>query len=227
MHTGKGQLMEVSLADGRSVLRISCPPNLIPAPGQYLLAGVDASADPLPVPLYHTDSSAESCLVLPLEPVMWMPGQSLHLRGPLGTGFSLPLSARRVALAAWDGSGLILRGLIRQALKQGAAVVVLSDAVINDELPSAVEVQPFSVLADVLSWADYVAFETTRTALDELRERFRGEKQGSAKLEAQVFVQIPKPCGGTAECGVCAVHLRSGWRLGCKDGPVFALRELL
>jgi hypothetical protein len=29
------------------------------------------------------------------------------------------------------------------------------------------------------------------------------------------------------ECGVCAVNLRKGYKLACKDGPVFDLRSLL
>jgi dihydroorotate dehydrogenase electron transfer subunit len=180
----------------------------------------------LPVPLYHTDSNAESCFVLPLEPVNWLPGQGLHLRGPLGTGFSLPVSARRVALVAFGESVLILQGLIKPALKQGAAVVIVTDSALDDDLPSAVEVQPFSALNDVLGWADYAAFDVAREALFQLRERLGDGQQAAAGYEAQVFVRMPVPCGGVAECGVCAVNVRSGWRLGCKDGPVFALRDL-
>jgi hypothetical protein len=35
------------------------------------------------------------------------------------------------------------------------------------------------------------------------------------------------PCAGLADCGVCAVELRRGWKLACKDGPVFDLRDIL
>jgi NAD(P)H-flavin reductase len=41
------------------------------------------------------------------------------------------------------------------------------------------------------------------------------------------LVVAPMPCGGLAECGVCAVTTRRGWKLACKDGPVFDLGELI
>jgi dihydroorotate dehydrogenase electron transfer subunit len=44
---------------------------------------------------------------------------------------------------------------------------------------------------------------------------------------AQVLVTSPMPCGGIAECGVCALPLRKkGYVLTCKDGPVFNLNQL-
>ena len=52
-------------------------------------------------------------------------------------------------------------------------------------------------------------------------------KQAWAGKEAQVLLHTPVPCGGVAECGVCAVTLRSGWALACREGPVFALSEVL
>jgi len=45
--------------------------------------------------------------------------------------------------------------------------------------------------------------------------------------EAQVLVVTPMPCGGLAECGVCAFTTRRGWKMACKDGPVFDLSELI
>ena len=38
MHTGKGQVVELILEDGYRYVRVVCPPGLIPAPGQYVLA---------------------------------------------------------------------------------------------------------------------------------------------------------------------------------------------
>jgi len=37
---------------------------------------------------------------------------------------------------------------------------------------------------------------------------------------------VPMPCGGLGDCGLCAVDLKRGWKLACKDGPVFDLNEL-
>ena len=224
MHTGKGQILETILEDGQRLARIVCPASLIPSAGQYLLAS-DASDSPLPVPLYYTDSAPEGFLAAPPIPHSWMPGISLSLRGPLGHGFLIPASARKIALIAFDDAPLRLRGLIRPALKQGAAVVLVSDFNV-DNLSDEVEVQPLSALLDVMTWADYAAFDVARENLFGLREQLGVLKQLPASYEAQVLIRAAMPCGGIAECGVCAVSLKSGWQMACKDGLVFDLREI-
>jgi dihydroorotate dehydrogenase electron transfer subunit len=224
MHTGKGQVIETLLEDGQRLARISCPTNLIPSAGQYLLAS-DASDSPLPVPLYYTDSAPEGFLASPPIPESWMPGTTISLRGPLGRGFMLPVFARKIALVAFDDAPLRLRGLIRPSLKQGAAVVLVSDFHV-DNLSDEVEAQPLSALQDVMAWADYAAFDVARVNLFELRERLKVLRQAQAVCEAQVLIRAAVPCGGVADCGVCGVSLKSGWQMACKDGPVFDLREI-
>ncbi len=226
-------MLELILEDGRRQMRVACPPNLIPLPGQYLLAGDGADFSPLPVPLFHTDSAPQgfihrtaSTLVAaaPL-PDSWRPGMELHLRGPLGRGFTLPLSARKVGLVACDDSPARIKGLIRPALKQSAAVVLVCSSA-PEALPDEVEVQPLSALQEILEWADYLAFDVGRENLDQLRERLGKPNQLPAGSEAQVLVRTPVPCGGLADCGVCAVNLKSDWKLACKDGPVFNWNEV-
>jgi len=225
MHTGKGQILETVLEDGLRLARIACPANLIPAAGQYLLAS-DASDSPLPVPLFYTDSAPEGFFAAPPIPESWMPGTSLSLRGPLGRGFAIPAGARKIVLVAFDDSPLRLRGLIRPSLKQGAAVVLVSDLTV-DHLSDEVEVQPLSALSEIMAWADFAAFDVARANLFELREKLGNKNQLPALCEAQVLIRISMPCGGVAECGVCAVNLLpSGWQMACKDGPVFDLREI-
>ena len=224
MQTGKGQVIETILEDGQRLARISCPTSLIPSVGQYLLAS-DASDSPLPVPLYYTDSAPEGFLAAPPIPQSWMPGLQISLRGPLGRGFAIPTSVRKIALIAFDDAPLRLRGLIRPALKLGAAIVLVSDFAV-DNLSDEVEAQPLSALQDVLAWADFAAFDVARVNLFELREKLRIMKQAQAACEAQVLIRTAVPCGGVADCGVCGVSLKSGWQLACKDGPVFDLREI-
>ncbi|MDL1912442.1 2Fe-2S iron-sulfur cluster binding domain-containing protein [Chloroflexi bacterium CFX6] len=224
MRAGKGQVVELILKNGRRQARISCASDLIPAPGQYLLAG-DASDSPLPVPLFSTHSTADGFIAAAPIPDSWAPGVELYLRGPLGRGFELPVSARRVALVAFEDSPSRLRGLIAPALNQGAAVALVCDSE-EEPLPDEVEVQPFSALDEVLAWADYAAFDAARENLPGLRERLGDLNQMSAGKEAQALIHTPIPCGGIAECGVCAVTLKSGWRLACREGPVFDLRGI-
>lgn len=227
MHTGKGQVLELILEDGSRFVRVSCPPNLIPSPGQYLLAGdgSDPGLSPskyshLPVPLFYTDSAPQGFMAAAPVRNAWDPGLELHLRGPLGRGFTLPFAARKVGLIAFEASPARLKGLIRPALKQDAAIVLVCNSN-PDHLPDDVEVQPMSALNDVVEWADYVACDITREHLSQKRDRVRELNQRSVGKELQVLIYTPVPCGGIADCGVCAVTLKSGWKLACKDGPVF------
>jgi NAD(P)H-flavin reductase len=224
MHTGKGQVFELILEDGDRHGRVSCPSNLIPAPGQYLLAG-DASDMPLPVPLFHTDFAPQGFIAAAPIPDSWNPGTELYLRGPLGRGFGLPLSARKVGLIAFDVSPARLRGLVQPALKQDAAVVIVCKTN-PDNLPDEVEVHPLSALNDIVDWADFLAFDVARENLNQLKERLGKLNQVAAVMESQILVRTPVPCGGVAECGICAVTLKLAWKLACKDGPVFDWREL-
>ncbi len=222
MHTGQGQLFELYYDDGRAAARILCPPLLVPAPGQYLLAH-DGSDAPLAVPVFQAGPAADGFLAAPSLPRAWTPGTSLHLRGPLGRGFSLPSTIRRLALLAWDDTPARLLALLPSALKQGAAVTLVCESAPRD-LSAEVEVQPMKALDEVLAWADFLAVDAERESLPGLKERLGGRSQPS--VEAQVLVRTAMPCGALAECGVCAVRVRNGWRMACKDGPVFDWNEL-
>ncbi len=224
MHTGKGQVFELILEDGYRHARVSCPSNLAPAPGQYMLAS-DGSDAPLPVPLFHTDSAPQGFIAAAPIPDSWNPGLELYLRGPLGHGFSLPFSARKVGLIAFEHSPARLRGLIQPALQQDAAVVLVCSSSVGN-LPDEVEVHPMSALQDIVEWADYLAFDIEREQLNQLKERLGKLNQVAAGKEAQILVHTQIPCGGVAECGICAVTMKSTWKLACKDGPVFDLREM-
>jgi hypothetical protein len=234
MHIGEGLVKEITLLDGSIAARILCASNLIPAPGQYLLAHADGSDAPLPAPVFLADANSQGFLAAPPLPAAWIPGTRLHLRGPLGHGFALPLSARRVALVAWDNNSARLAPLMDLAYKLEAAVTLVSNTQPED-LSLQVEVQPFSALNEVIKWADFIAVDVERASLLQLRERFGPGQQARGRVgsgyfiqnEIQVLVSTPMPCGGVAECGVCAVHVKHKWEMACKDGPVFALNDLI
>ena len=223
MKIGQGIVEEIFL-DGSA--RISCPLDLIPAPGQYLLAHADASDSPLPVSIFSSLPAPHGFRSAPPVPASWRPGQPLNLRGPIGHGFTLPTAARKLALIAFDDSPARLLGLIPLALKQTAEIVLVSDREAG-ELPEIVEVQPLRALMDVLQWSDYAAVDVERENLSRLKEMLGGNPQVTAKSEAQVLVRALMPCGALADCGVCALSLRHEWKMICKDGPVFWLKELL
>jgi hypothetical protein len=157
----------------------------------------------------------------------WTLGSSLILRGPLGKGFRLPAKLRNLALAAAGDSAARLLPL----LKSAGSVALFTNAPLPD-LPAEVEIQPLDGLAEGLSWADYLALDLPGTPDSGLR--FLGDLRAALKLDermplpcpAQALLSGPMPCGGVADCGICAVRARRGHRLACKDGPVFALNEL-
>lgn len=219
MYTKKSYVAEMILRNGLRHARIDCPANLVPAAGQYLLAS-DSSDSTLPAPIFYTESVPQGFIAAPPFPDSWNPGQEVYLRGPLGRGFVLPSSARKVALVAFDASPARLYGLIAPALTQKAAVVLLCNSLL-DNLPDAVELQPISMLPEIMDWADYIAFDVARDNLPGLSERAFNGAPKKALYEAQVLIRTPLACGGMAECGVCAVMVRSGWKMSCKDGPVF------
>ena len=222
MKLSEGQLFEIYVD---SSARIICPPELIPAPGQYLLAHANGSDSPLAVPVFFSDSAPNGFRSAPLPNSTWLPGTHLNLRGPLGHGFSIPAFARKVALIAFDESPARLRGLISVALKQGAEVVLVSNSVMDD-VPEAVEVQPLQAMMDIYHWADYAAFDVERGNLNQLRENFGWMEQARSPREVQILVRAPMPCGALAECGVCALMIHHEWKMICKDGPVFEMSEL-
>ncbi len=229
----EGKVVELLLLDGLPAAYISCPPRQVPPPGAYLLAHMPGSDSALATAVFVARSFAEpqrmgngGFLIAPPAPESWTPGAGLHLRGPLGRGFSLPSSARRIALVAYDSSPRRLLALLDQALRQQAEVTLVCDNQLDD-LPLQVEVQPLRALGEVCAWADYLAFDAARESIPPMKQKL--ETIGLLKIrgEAQILVRTPMPCGGLAECGVCTVETRTGPQLACVDGPVFDLRSVI
>lgn len=223
MKTAKGKVEEIFL-DGSA--RIACPPELIPTPGQYLQSQAAGSDSPLPVSLFPSLPSPNGFRSAPPVPSAWRPGETLNLRGPFGRGFSVPQSARRILLVSFDEAPFRLLGLIPQALTQNAEIAAVCDSSIED-LPEIVEIQPLKSLPEVLTWADYAAMDVDRENLNRLGKSLEALGQAAARIEAQVLIRSSMPCAGIAECGICALISRHGWRMICKDGPVFDFGELI
>jgi len=246
MRTGAGFISEVQVDEaGHYAAWIRCGQEIQPAPGQYVLA-----RDPqdkktvLARPLYAGEYRPGSFLALDPEAI-WQPGVQLELRGPLGVGFQLPEQARRVALVALEGQPGRLMPLVGTALAKGAAVVLYCDP-LPRRLPVSLEAFPLAALPEALPWADYLAADTPLVSLGEmgallgLRSRVNPSMAGHSRAgysragspwagysqAGQVLVRTDMPCAGIADCGICAVPTRGGWKLACEDGPVFDLQAL-
>ena len=228
MQIGKGWITEIIAGlDGRLALRIDLPPEMIPAPGQYLLAD-DGAADTLGAfPLFRADTTSGAILQSSLvQPRHWLPGTALTLRGPLGHGFSLPAESSRLALVALGDTLSRLLPLLRPALDSGKAIAVFSDAALPP-LPLAVEAYPLDALPKTLAWADFLALDASIAALPRLRAILGLRPHQRLACAAQALIVTPMPCGGLAACGACAVAARKGYKLACKDGPVLDLNLLM
>ena len=217
---------------------IACPPSAIPAPGRYVLAWAPDDADaPLATTLFASDRDAShrleppsadsGFLAAPPLPRAWVPGTGLILRGPLGRGFSWPAPLRKLALAALGDTVARLIPLLDAALTADASVALFASGPLPS-LPPAVEVNPLDVLPDAPAWADFLALDVPLESLPSLGRLLRMEV-GDTHLAcpAQVLIYTAMPCGGLSDCGVCALPVRRGWKLVCKDGPVFEVHELL
>lgn len=225
MAAGIGTITEVRLeAEGLSG-RITCPPGLRPAPGQYLAAAGPDPFEPLPVNLFPSRVWEDGLEIAPPLPPAWSAGTRLLLRGPLGRGFQMPASTRRLALASLDDSPQRLLPLAHQALAQNASVVLYARGAVRG-LPEAVEVLPVDLLPEAPGWADFLALEARSHSLGGLRERLGLHPHQRPACAIQVLVMTAMPCSGIAECGVCAVNTRDGWALACADGPVFDFNQL-
>lgn len=228
MRITTGRVIEVHQdpQDQRSAW-IECPADIVPQPGQFLLAWDTADEGaPLATPVYLRESRSLGFLTAPGVPTSWEPGSQLHLQGPSGHGFALPGWSRRLALIALDDNGARLLPLIIPALAQNAAVAFFSDGSIP-ALPLEVEIHPLVDLKEGLAWADFMCLDMRLERLATLRQ-VPALHSGPPALScpAQAFILTSILCGGVGECGACAVPVQRGWKNACQDGPVFNLQEL-
>ncbi|HEY9075934.1 MAG TPA: hypothetical protein VIO61_05290 [Anaerolineaceae bacterium] len=229
MPLGSITLLEVTLQPEGIAGIFACPPEMRPGAGQYLLASAPGFPEPFPTALFTFAYQDGRLTTAPPLPATWTAGMTIAARGPLGTGFDLPSVARHVSLAGLGGSTARLQLLAAQALAQEASVVLFA-ATPPPELPDEVEVLPLEELPGALAWADYLALDVPLSHLGSLPDRLRLKPGESPSCRIEVLVYTTMPCGGAADCGVCAVPARSGsapvWKYACKDGPVFGWEEI-
>lgn len=209
---------------GQAAAWISCPAQAIPAPGRYLWVSHPGAI--WGTPLFLERALHDGFLAAPPVPSSWEPGDILTLRGPLGRGFRLPPSTRRLALASFVPGAARLMPLAEQAIQMGAEAALYCDSPLPG-LPSALEASLLNSLPEALDWADYLALDLSLEQLPLLSKYLGWNNRKIAIPTGQALVSSEIPCGGRAECGVCSIKTRRGWKLICKDGPVFELGEVL
>ncbi|MCB9133807.1 MAG: hypothetical protein H6636_00160 [Anaerolineales bacterium] len=223
-----GNVAEFQLTpEGRPAARITCPEKALPAPGQYLLAYAPDDTDaPLATVLYPTERSPGSFLAAPPIPPTWQLGTTLHLRGPLGKGFRLPGSIRNLALVALGDT--IARLLPLLPLADNVAFFLPAHLFASTPfLPVSIEINPLTDLSPALRWADFLVLDLPLERVPDLPKLLKLTKDRYLPCPAQALIVTPMPCGGIADCGVCAVGNARRYWLACKDGPVFDVKELI
>jgi hypothetical protein len=230
MWEADGRVLELRLSgEGRPAALIECPTDLLPAAGQYLLGRAAHDEETaLPSALFRSAGRVEqrhggkiAFQTAPEMPESWAPGKALALDGPKGRGFSPPSAIKRLALAALGDTAERLLAL----LGKGVDTVLYCDLALPS-LPAWVELLPTKDLADGLHWADYLALDLPAEKLPELPGLLGSRGFVEQSCPAQVLVHTDMPCGGVAECGICAICAGMGWKLACVDGPVFDLASL-
>jgi dihydroorotate dehydrogenase electron transfer subunit len=224
MQFSQGRVVEIFSTPAGTQARIACPARIIPAPGQYLQATSQEAI--LGTALFITAAAQGGFISAPPVPENWTPGSALRLWGPLGHGFRLPASLRRLGLIAAAGHYARLAPLVEPALAQGSAVTLFTDHP-PGQISSALEVYPLGEYPSLAPWPDFLAIDLSSEDLPRLRPILGLPADGFALCPGQVLVHTSMPCGGLADCGLCAVELRRGWKLACEHGPVFDLRDLL
>ncbi len=201
-------------------------------PGQYLSATVDDDlVNQLPSILFIESIRENEISICSPVPQNWNAGQTVTFRGPMGHGFQIPDIARRYALIGLDAHPGRLASLLYYGTANNADMTLVgeffSKTAITRELPAQVEMAAFDQLDDILHWADFIAIDVPLQKLSVLGNLIHNTGQELNGMNAQVLVHTSMPCAGIADCGICAVKIKNGYKLGCVDGPVFALKDLI
>ncbi len=222
MKTYSTIIKEIPVDESRSRLQITPVLPLLAQPGQYYRAFAEGTGQVIPVPLYPFTVESDSMVLCGKIP-SWQVGTTLLLEGPYGKGFSNSMNSRRLCIHAMEKNlEERLYSLAGQALHNSADVVWVSDELTLD-LPPQIEVLKQSDLGNAIQWSDSCALAVPLARLPNIPDELAIKPADRAKVE--VLIDAPNVCGN-AQCGVCAVETRNGWKLACKDGPVFPYREL-
>lgn len=207
---------------GRSTVRISCDPSVVPAAGQAMLALPSEDPATIRFTLYPVEVTAEGFRCLMPAGQRWLPGDQLNLLGPIGRGFAPPAGSRRRLLVAAAGSAWPLRPLIRASLEAGADVALSCPAPAPD---LAADVELLASPVEALGWADYLAVDLGPYSPGELRSTIGLERPFDPPCPTEVLLSRDLVCG-FGGCLGCGLATADGWGLICQRGPVFPWDEL-
>ena len=161
--------------------------------------------------------------------------------GPLGHGYEVHAQSRQLLLVAGGIGVAPLVWLADQAVEEGkSATLVLGGRTAEQIFPASllppeVEVVVMTedgslgrrglvteAFAEHLEWCDQ-AFACGPNAM--FQAMAEAQRRCRVRRDVQVLLEEGMGCG-TGICYGCAVEMRRGMRLVCKDGPKFELRDV-
>ena len=200
-------------------------------PGQYFQAWREGEQSLLPGIVFPTSLASNGSIDLDQIPPSWYPGDRLVLWGPLGHGFSLPSGVNLVFIVSSKPDISRLKPVAELAIAKGLSVSLFVEkfepGYWHNGLPAAIEIQALSDLSGGVSQPGFFAAEVDASNHPSVSELVsRQIPKILHQCQGQVLVRTAMPCIGIAECGVCAIKTKKGWRYACKDGPVFSFEDL-
>jgi hypothetical protein len=231
MKIRRATIHRISIRFGFHTITLETGSPLVFDAGQYLLVSADnGQDDPIPSALFIESVDGDEVSICSPSPEGWIPGQMLSFRGPLGHGFRLPGLFRRMALIGLDDHPGRLMSLVQVGRLMKADIVLaggfFSNPMITHDIPPQVELDGLEQLTELITWADFVAMDVPLEKIHALGELIGETASRTMNRDIQVLVHTGMPCGGIADCGICAVKTKRGYKLACQDGPVFDLAEL-
>lgn len=223
MKTYSSSIIETQKGECGVRIQIAPVPPSHTLPGQYYLAFAEGTSQVLPVPLFPFSEDKNGMVLCGMIQPAWQRGTPLLLQGPYGKIFTHCLKSSRLAIFAVERTlQERLYSLVIPAIEQGADVVWIADE-LSIDLPPQVEILKESELKVAIAWSEGCAIALPQAKVSNLPGIMNISTADQSKVE--VFVDAPMMCGN-AQCGVCAIETRRGWKLVCKDGPVFPYGEL-
>ncbi len=240
----------IELMPGYHLIRIEAPEIARDSlPGQFITIG--CGHDFIlrrPLSIHRADNSNQISILFAVvgAGTYWLSqrheGEKLDLLGPLGNGFSVQPSSKKLLLAA-GGIGIApLVFLAQKALKDGRFIKLILGARTKDGLypvellPKGIETlittedgsdgdkgKVTDALPGYVDWADQI-YACGPLAMYQSIAKQREKWNGKPPVQASLEVRIG--CGMGA-CFGCSIKTKHGMKRVCHDGPVFNLDEVI
>lgn len=206
--------------------------DLIPKPGQFLLARLAPAYDPYLRQPFFPSQLSDAGFAVDLgasDPALSFstPGALIDVIGPVGLAAPEIAARSRALLVAHDPAAL-LPFAARAIDSGGAATLLLSDPYPLEALDPQIELRVGdlpALTAEFAPTADLVFIHVAAQLRKTLHNVLTESRALVAPSFAHCLCSLPTPCG-TGACGACYIKTARGYKLACLDGPFFPLSEL-